>query len=223
VGDYSKVFTFVDPTKHIALIAYPTTEAAWPDRFLVYNWIDDTWSFEDPGTEIRCMNIGSVPVSALQWLDLGPWQDLAGSWASLGDLARTNSVFHSTATAFYVRGETYTRDGADYHAYVQRGWVDLDELTQHAETRKMLRSVYLQITGTGVIHVQFGTSDTPYDAAHWDVENTIDLADSTMEKIDVRLEGRYLHWRIGSWTGTPEPGSWSLSGMDLDIQLQGVR
>lgn len=112
----------------------------------------------------------------------------------------------------------------DFYAWIERTHLDLDELTQHAGSVKFLRALYPQIRGSGLVSFQFGVSFTTRTEPVWGPIYTLDLsAPDTEYKIDMREEGRYLHYRIGSWSGVPHPGSWALSGFDLDLSVRGVR
>lgn len=112
----------------------------------------------------------------------------------------------------------------DYDAWAERAYLDLDELTQDAAKIKRVMCIYPQIRGQGRFDLQFGISTTTHDPVRWTEKKLFDFdATPRRERIDVRLAGRYLHWRIGSWDGTNHPGWWAMSGMDIDINLEGRR
>lgn len=260
VSDIDKVFLSVDSANHEVLICYPADEAEWPNRVLVYGWLDNTWTFEGVDDGIRCIDEASVPTTALTWgAATGSWGAASGTWAETGRVTRKRALFQLGGTSWNQRGSTYTRPGvsyrvttytpeasslrrlttgagdgdlriidsandADYYAWIERAYLDLDELTGESVTTKFLRAVYPQIQGEGKVDFQFGTSRTTFDPVVWQSRKTLDMdLESGRQKIDLRLTGRYLHWRAGSWEGIPYGGQWKLSGLDLDIEQQGIR
>lgn len=259
VSDINKVFLSVDGANHEVLVCYPAEEATFPNRVLVYSWLDNVWSFESVDDGIRCIDEASIPTTPLTWGDLsGSWGAMSGTWAELGRITRKLALFQ-LGTAWSQRSGTYTRPGvsyrvttynpqdasrrrlttgtgdgdlriidsandADYYAWVERSYLDLDELTGESATTKFVRAVYPQVQGEGRISFQFGTSRTTFDPVVWKASKTLDMdVEPFRQKIDLRLTGRYLHWRAGSWEGVPHGGKWKLSGLDLDIEQQGIR
>lgn len=112
----------------------------------------------------------------------------------------------------------------DYDAWAQRSYLDLDEITGNASTIKRVMSIYPQVRGSGKFDLQVGISNALTDPVRWSVKRTIDLsAEPRKQKVDVRMSGRYLHWRFGSWDGSKNTGSWSLSGMDIELAEEGTR
>jgi hypothetical protein len=112
----------------------------------------------------------------------------------------------------------------DYDAWVERLTIDLDELTGNSGQIKYLDAVYFQACGDGSIDIQFGISNSPRDPPRWGKVRTVDLGtELRREKVDVRLTGRYFHWRAGNWRGEPKPGAWKIATIDLSLQQEGLR
>jgi hypothetical protein len=182
------------------------------------------------------------------------WAEINETWAQLARTDRSTLLLQLRPRAVDLLGATFTKslndeilaavdsadniaidapddliwgDGdssVDYHAWAERNYVDLDELTGEHAGIKYVRAAYLQVYGTGRFDVQFGVSGTPREAPRWGQLRTINLdAQPAKEKVDLRLTGRYLHWRFGTWSGDPSPGQWRLSGMDLDVVTSGRR
>jgi hypothetical protein len=260
VSNINKVFLSADSANHEVLICYPYEESEWPNRVLIYNWLDNTWTFESVEDGIRCVDETSVPATALTWADAeGSWGSSSGTWAETSRVTRLRAIFQLGANNWSVRGSAYTRPGinyrtttyssddssrrrlttgsgdgdlriissandSDYYAWVERAYLDLDELTGESASTKFVRAIYPQVQGEGRISFQFGTSRTTFDPVVWQSSKTLDMdVEPFRQKIDLRLTGRYLHWRAGSWEGVPHGGKWRLSGLDLDIEQQGLR
>lgn len=78
-------------------------------------------------------------------------------------------------------------------------------------------SITPQIVGSSTVDVQVGSQRSPGDGVLWGDVKTLDLANGAKYKIDTRKTGRYLAYRIGTWTGTARTGGWELAGMDIDV------
>ena len=90
---------------------------------------------------------------------------------------------------------------ADYYAWVERSYLDLDELTGESATTKFVRAVYPQVQGEGGFRSSLGLHARP-SIRLWKASKTLDMdVEPFRQKIDLRLTGRYLHWRAGSWEG----------------------
>jgi hypothetical protein len=182
------------------------------------------------------------------------WAQAGGSWLSSMRTGTFTDTFQLQESTLNVRNGAFTRDGsaevvfdidgtdtiswdgtddllasdvsanADYDAYIERTYLDLDELTKDAVRIKYTKGVYLELEGSGKCDVQFGVSKTVRDPPKWGTQKTIDFTTEQQRvKVDLRLTGRFLHYRIGSWGGTAHPGAWRLPAMDLDIKLEGLR
>lgn len=234
------------------------------NRILIYNYLEDTWTFETIGNEVKRIARAVGPAAVLSWSDLTmSWADATFSWASMDVVDRNTKLYQLRARSLDLRNVGFTHVGgsADYaleagtsrlsgdsgilvegssgssdrliwddgetvefDAYLERNYIDLDELTGDAAHVKRVDGAYLQIKGQGLCDVQFGISDTVRDTVRWGEKRTIDFdSESDREKIDVRLAGRYLHWRIGSWDAALNTGYWQISGMDLDVDMESLR
>lgn len=250
-----RVYVTRDERNHEVMIYYPTGDATYPNRVLVHNWKEKTWSFTNTDAEVRRLMYGVGPAPATTWDQLiRVWSQINETWAELARTDRSTKMLQLRRRSVDVVGITYTRsidedvdaavDAADelasdvtddviwsaedtvndYLAYAERNYVDLDELTQESASIKYVKGAYLQCSGSGQFDVQFGISNSPRDPVRWAPKRSFMLDEEPRrEKVDFRVTGRYLHWRFGRWEGDPTPGSWKLSGMELDLQLEGQR
>jgi hypothetical protein len=253
LSDPAAVFVTKDEENHEILVYYPTTGSV-PNRLLVYNWIDKTWTFASIGVGVRRIVQGVGPAQGALWSGVSlPWDSVNQTWAQLARTDRSTKLLQLRARAVDVRGPAFTKaygeetlaaadamddiaiDGVDdliwddgdnaedYLAWVERVTIDLDELTGNSGQIKYLDAVYFQACGDGTLDIQFGISNSPRDPPRWGKVRTVELgAELRREKVDVRLTGRYFHWRAGNWV-EPKSGAWKIATIDLSLQQEGLR
>lgn len=210
--------TKYEPEKEI-WIHYATKGNTTHNRALIWSWVDNTWTFRDlPG--VYCIKHGPVTPSSVSWATVtNSWNANSLRWSDYDN--RTDQPFliglSSDDQAVHLLERSFFANGADFEAEVERTGIDLDEAFGKSHRMKMLTRIYPQIKGAGVVQFQLGYSMTPKSSVTWlpaidyDVENDY--------KVDVRITGRYLAYRIKS-TGS---GTWRLSGLELEIVEAGRR
>lgn len=208
-------------------------DALTANSILTWNWLEDIWTFEDPGVDIQCIKVAQIPSSVTTWQDLiddsVTWQDLINngtSWADLSTAGDRLAPFQLELRKWSEREIGTTRDGVEYHAYAERNYIDLDEVTGDAVSIKELQTLVPQVSGSSSVGLYFevGCTDRPNGTIMWSGPVLFDLGNDDY-KVDFRAAGRYLSWRAGSWTGVgdPVPGSWEMSGADFDFIVEGPR
>jgi len=228
VSDWSKCLAASIEGQNEIWVYYTTAGGSSPNRALIWNWHNNTWAFIDlPGyTCIAPSVVVSSPIT------IGSLSGQIGNLeGTIGEFGRTgaNQVIlatpgegNATVTFGLYQLSTGIRIGSDhYDAYIERTGVDLDEFRKEATTSMRVRAVVPQITGSGSVDIQIGTQRNANDSVLWDTVKTFSLDDGSRYKVDVRKTGRYLAWRIGSWSGSPTNSTWAFSGMDIDVQEAG--
>lgn len=152
-------------------------------------------------------SIGDLTGTIGDWLTTGARQELTG-------LCGTGAAVD---TGLYTLNTTWRVGANAYHAYIERTGIDLDEIRNQSTTSTHIRSITPQIVGSSTVDVQVGSQRSPGDGVSWGDIKTLDLANGAKYKIDTRKTGRYLAYRIGTWTGTARTGGWELAGMDIDV------
>lgn len=223
LSDATKCHCVADESRNEIWTYYTSGSVNTQNRALIWNWKSNTWTFVDlPGYScIAVSNVIEAPVT------IGALTGSIGSLGgTIGEFGRTGShriLLASTgedaAVAFGLyRLNVGNRFIADYYdAYIERTGIDLDEVGGNATRQMHLRSITPQITGSGVVDIQIGTQRSAGDSVLWGDIRSIDLDNGADYKVDVRQTGRYLAWRIGSWSGTPTGSAWSMTGMDIDV------
>ena len=85
---------------------------------------------------------------------------------------------------------------------------------------KVINRIYPQastVSSDPEIHFEFGATDLATEVTNYNPGIIFNMA--TEYKVDTRMSGRYLSYKVG----TASPKDFSLSGFDIDLQLVGRR
>ncbi len=240
ISDLSKVRVSANLAANEILIYYPRNGASSPNRACIWNWITNTWNFRDLPW-VACIAESPQPTTGLLRfsspeaaipIDSAPWTaDSLGASdprrrlfmvTAEGEPIFDNSFTGFTTGALLEYGTQYvnaTRTAtAPYYAYVERTGLDLENLGSPAARSLFIRGLYPQMRGSGVVQVQIGAAQTPNGEYLWDDPQAFDLNDAEAYKIDTRLTGKYVGYRIGEWEGAATSVSWELTGVEIDVQ-----
>lgn len=235
VNDLSKLKVTVNLRGNEVIVYYPTGSATYANRAAVWNWINNTWTFIDlPAATCITPSVLIVPQAtydgqagrtydsyAERYDDFGATDGRQVLLCASGPGGPLDLVSFVSVDGGLLRLNLGTVDEASngyYHAWFERTGIDLDEVAGGISRSRFIRGVFPQIRGTGVISVQIGAAETANSAYLWDTAAPFDLDDPSDYKVDTRLTGRYLGFRIGSWEGDPLPGQWEFTGLDLDVE-----
>lgn len=220
--NFSKVYVTKDIENHEIIVYFAQGDASAPNQLMIWNWLDNTWTFESLESQVNCIKPSQRVLQQYQWNQATfPWAQANYTWDSLKREDPRRVMMMLADRNWYERGSVFSRDGSDYYSYLERRGIDLDEMTGDATRAKYVRGLFPQIEGAGKLFFQVGGSFTPTDQPSWGDIVEYDIA--TDYKVDTRVTGRYLAWRIGSWTGTPAQNQWRLSAMDIDVELVSER
>jgi len=235
-----KVWATKDEVNHEILVYYAvavsgsaTTHAT---RLMRWNWIDNTWSFEDIDAgddQVPCLRLGLRTATSTTYAALTTagrsYADLTETYAELSGAASDLLVPHrlsndtvSNGAKYWQMESGFTRDGTDYDAHLQKLRIDLDEVAGDTGRVKHISAIYPQMTGTGTVAFRVGGSMGPGEATSWNDLVAFSLDDGSY-KVDTRVTGRYLDIQIGEWAGSPTTNNWALSGFDLEVSDGGAR
>jgi hypothetical protein len=217
LADPDSVFVARNYRHHEAMVFYRAGDDTGRRRCLVWSYNEQTTTFMDYPEDVAWVTNSTQPPPLLVWDDLtAPWASYTETWSELlGGKTRRQLYMLTTAGEWKAMGTSAQRDGAEYLAWVERQFFDLSEALENPSQIRFVSAAYPRVSGVGAVDIQFGYSMAPGDVPTWlsPVRFTIGVD----HKVDVRVTGRYLHWRFGSWTGEPLAGQWSLTGIDLDV------
>ncbi|WNZ54787.1 hypothetical protein QT397_18150 [Microbulbifer sp. MKSA007] len=193
-------------------VYYSTNPTGSANRALVYNWLDNTFTFVDL-PNVACAVFAPKQGKIITWDELAglSWKELAQSW---GDMSETTyyPVMYYFADGQLMEADYLATTNSTEAVYLERTGIDLDQFIKAPSKRwKLIRQIVPQIEGSGQVRITIGGSDTPMGAVRWRQPRTFDIA--TGLKVDCRVKARYLAIRIESI----DDGFWRLTGWDLDL------
>jgi hypothetical protein len=200
----------------------------------VWNYIDDTWSFDDlpsvfSATEANLSNALTYATVTSSYATVGSsYQDQEDGFKRTSlYVGEVNATYGLTTSlyAFDLYGQGSTVSSAvDLNAtkprYLERDGVDLDELNVDLKDYKLLRSIYPQARlGSGAANLQIaaGASDgfnVPAGVSSYQLYNGSDLY-----KCDFNVAGRFLSYRIKF----DDYKEMTLTGLDFDFKREAKR
>lgn len=225
------VFGYVSGDQYTA---FDTTHTTGCNRQAVWNYKDDTWSFDDiPDVFSACeANLSTaVTYAAIT----STYDTVGGSYQDQEDGFKRTSVYvgeanvtYSLSTSLYAhdlfgQGSTVSHPvdlNATQPRFLERDGIDLDELSQDLKTTKLLASIYPQArlgSGASNLLIAAGVSDgfnVPAQYTDYQPYNGNDLY-----KCDYNISGRYLAMRIRF----ADYKELTITGFDLDLKATGRR
>lgn len=237
-----KVFVVHDPRRQDILFCYESNHAECAykntvgcNRAAIYNYRANTWGFMDLPGATSATNVSLA--KGLAWSTIADtWSNLGGSWQSMagGDgLRYVVMALPADATRVgiaWARLEAldaadtstlpYVLSSLNKGSWVTRVGLDLDELLTDIVGYKRLLSCHPQLRAKGTpvtASFTFGASNTPDGSVVWGAPQTFNT--STGYKIDSRLGGRYLAYKVS----VDAIRDFDLSGMNLVLAITGRR
>ena len=187
----------------------PTTGC---NRAAVYNYRRDTWSFDDAPNVVAATSASIATGQTYDSVGTTVYQSIGGTYLGDGDQAERHSLFLSRSDA--LQGITFNRIlGLDLltggrlsrpiepealkDAFIERVGIDLDEKGFSLASFKSFLGFYPQLSirgGATQVKYQFGASTFTGAEPVWNTPQTFDPV--TQNKLDVRVAGRYLSYRL---------------------------
>jgi len=212
------------------------TDGDFCNRAAVFNYRSNTWSFIDlpntsSGTSSNVNTVETYGTSASSYDETGGTYHeqesrfdqfpLMVSHAYTGD--------YETITTNRVLGVDLVDKGNlakpavaefSFPMVAERVGIDLDEAQIPLSGYKVINRIYPQATTVSSdpeIHFEFGAGDLATEVTKYNPGIIFNMA--TDYKVDTRMSGRYLSYKVG----TSKPKDFSLSGFDVDLQIVGRR
>lgn len=224
-----KIFSSIDTTNYIrsfvarnwnddeVWFCYPEAGEFWPNMAAMWNWKTGAWGFRElPAT--THIAFGVYPSTESQF---NPTQ------RSMLSLKIDKSALYP-ATSLYPSTSLYPDDGESSLLAMESGYQAAGSDMTCTVTRTglkpepgdgvwMCRAVYPHAEG-GALSVEVGSHDSPNDSVNWSSAQTF-TPEGTQEKVDVRVTGRYLAFRVTF----PAAASGGLASVDFDVVKVGTR
>lgn len=202
------------------------------NRAAVYNYKEDVWSFQDlpnavSGAEASVDSVFSY-ADATQTYD-----NIGGSYHDQDSQSTRRSLIVSSTGGGIPSSKIYGIDLVDQGNLAQavdttvspaflleRIGIDLDDQGIPLSGYKVISKVYPQVStanSDSIFGFTFGSSDTSNATPSYNDEVNFDSSDQY--KVDTRIAGRYLSYKLTSSTLK----DFAFSGMDLEVVVTGRR
>ena len=212
-GDRS--FVLSNPATNEAWICFPETGSKVCTQALIWNWVDNTFTFRDLANATCGVSGQYEYTSPEAWgSDAAAWDDDTTTWNSSSIPAtKSHLLLGTTAPSLVGVDVGATFSGSDYTALVERKGLALDD----NESVKVCRAIYPRIDGTtgATVYIQAGGA--------MDVEGTYTWSDpvpyviGSTYRADLFASGRFLAYRVYSTASF----SWRIKSLDMEIRLAG--
>jgi len=218
-----KLFILRNQAQDEMWICYPKVGSTKCNEALIYNYRLNNWTIRDltgivSGVIAPIIGAGTSDTER-------PWADdnvnnnkLFPVLAQVCTSGTSNSGSSILAADVGYKHRSLANAEVNYTSYLEREGLSM---TPEFYTEQF-HSIALLTQGTGTLNVKTISSNAPavaIDFASPTVTGTFAIA--TAYKSDVRLNGRFLNYRIDD--GTTTSTSWNLTGLQIEVQEGGTR
>lgn len=214
--------------EHEVAFLYANSGNAKPRAAIFWSWLENTWTRMTFPFDVMRIDASEQGEALIDWSEITTtWDAESRTWAEMLQTDPRRRMMMLGKRAWYVmdRGFQRATDSGmqDYHAYAERLFLDLTSVLKSSVPYTAVTAIYPRIRGIGKVNFQVGYSIGTNDAPSWAQVQQFDCDVSGSFRVPVRTTGRWLHYRIGSWDGTPNPGWWEIDGIDLEVVTEGPR
>jgi hypothetical protein len=215
--------------------AYVKREGIGCNRAAVYNYVNDTWTFDDLPLVFAADMSNANKTTAWSGTGSSTWDSFGGSWQDQGGgFKRVLMFVGESATpltnALYAQDLWGTGSLSAYDVSVaasptmtlERNWMDLDELGEELRGYKHILALYPEArldAASAALEFRFGSADyaTPSSLPLFSAWQTYD--NNGNYKLDYTDGGRYLSLQCQY----QDYKAMVLTGLDLDLVSTGSR
>jgi len=189
--------------------------AQYPNVAYVYNWKDDAWSIHDLPDNIAFAAYGPKGDPVVTYADQTiSYAEATSSYGAQQGSPNDDNIIGvdiSDSSLIVLEPENTVAEITDTELErLQYPLLDHDSVF-------FISRVYPYMDGVDDVSIQFGTHDYVGGPVTWGVEHTFNP--STDRKIDVRITGKLLAWRIKS----KSTGKLEFSGFGIEVSRAGKR
>ena len=214
--------------------AFNSTLTNGCNRQAVWNYVDDTWTFDDT-PDVFAATEANLSTAVTYETITATYDTVGGSYQDQEDGYKRTSVYvgqandnYSLSTSLYAfdlygQGSTVSHPvdiNATSPRFIERTGIDLDELSQDLKTYKVLASIYPQArlgAGAANLMIDAGASDGFNQQATYKGYQPYNGAD--LYKCDFNAAGRWLSYRIQF----ADYKELTITGLDFDLKATGRR
>ena len=220
-AEANKLFVLRNQQQDEIWINYPKGASTVCNEALIYNYRLNNWTVRDLNGVVS----GVIAPVKGSGNNERPWTTSTVSFDKLfpvfAQVCVSNTVNSGSsilAADIGYQHRTTANAPANYTSYLERNTLSI---TPEFYTESF-KSIALLTQGTGTLNVKTISSNSPgatINFASPNVTGTFNVA--TSYKSDARLNGRFVSYRIDD--GTTTQTSWSLSGIQIEVQDGGTR
>tara|TARA_R110000744_G_scaffold116409_2_gene217735 strand:- start:1107 stop:2723 length:1617 start_codon:yes stop_codon:yes gene_type:complete len=212
------------------------TDGDFCNRAAVYNYRSDTWSFMDLPNTVSggASNVNTVETytnTTLTYKETGgTYHEQESQFAQFSLMvSRAYTGAYETISTNRVVGIDLVNKGNlarlsisefNFPMVAERVGIDLDEAQIPLSGYKVINRIYPQastVSSDPEIYFEFGATNLATEVTNFNPGIVFNMA--TEYKVDTRMSGRYLSYKVGTAT----PKDFALSGFDIDLQIVGRR
>lgn len=216
VANYRTSFMMIYPLKNEAWFCYPETGNSFPNRAIIYNYLNDRITEGD--CDWRAASQGVIQTS-----DSETWNSTSGTWdedlQAWSNSARRKVVLARTAVSeFALLDDGTTRDGVVFTGTLQRTGLGIigrkrtGEWIEDFQQRKLVTRLWPKVSG-GAVSIRVGSHAVPDGAITWSAAQVFDPA--TQLFVDFIVEGAAIALEISGTT------PFKVDGYKIEMELTG--
>lgn len=187
-------------------------------QYLIYNYDESLFSMGQAtvnGEDVVCMAYGFAPTGESESYDTitTTYETEDRTYDQMASESKIRRMFWLTAGSVYLAEDNYAFDSQKEYFVERFGW-DFSELSPEMTTNKIksLETIIPHIQGTASTRFTISSSETLGTDAQ--IQEILDYDPATDYKIDPRISGRWLGFRID----VTSEGQWEMSSMDYDMK-----
>lgn len=210
--NYQRCYIVPNYRKNEMWICFPQIGSTLPDMALVWNYQDDNFGVRDlPDSPHIAYGVIDPGTSTIIDDDTG----IIDSDTSLIDERTYNPTIYYPlilGTNVYQGDSTEQFAGTSFTSFIERTSLDFGEPDKIKHVSRLIP----KMTGSGSVTFGIGKQRYPGDSVTWKYYT---FTPGTDWKIDVRVSGKLISWRIESTTNI----TWTISSIDFEVEIDGQR
>lgn len=211
-SSYTRIFVAPNYAKQEMWICYPQSGSTLPDKAMIWNWRDNTWSDRElPNSPHIGYGIINDSNETTTWdADGEVWDTDTTTWDAKS-FNPTDRKLLMAATNLYELDNTTQFAGANFEAKIERENLHFGQ----PDKIKTVNGLWIIAEGSGDITVTVGSSMNPGEAINWGTAQTYTIGSN--KKINCRATGRYISYRINATNAT----LWEILQISFDVKVRG--
>lgn len=213
--NYLNTYVVLHQSKSEIWICYPENGKTFPNKALIWNYQDKTWSSRNLPNETAFISPGVIVTGAMTWdtIPYATWDDWPGAWGTRSYSPVASSLVGATTdTKLYQFEDGNQFDSVNAYCSAERIGLDIgDSSDVHT-----INAIYPHIEG-GAVDIYVGSQMHVNDSVSW--EGPYSFNPSTDRKIDCRVTGILHAIRFES---TANAG-WAITDYGVDFRRAGGR